>query len=93
MPETATLHLRITGRVQGVGYRFGMVAQAQPLGVRGWVRNRSDGSVEAMIQADPAALERLLAWAHQGPRNAHVQGVDVTPGSGEFSGFSAWPDA
>jgi len=93
MPEAVTFRLRITGRVQGVGYRISMVVQATELGVAGWVRNRMDGSVEAMVQGEAAVVERLLAWARQGPRHAQVQDVEVTPDSGEFAQFGAWPDA
>jgi len=62
----------IRGRVQGVGYRDAMIDAASAFGVRGWVRNRGDGSVEALIQGDDAAVERLLAWCRRGPPAARV---------------------
>lgn len=71
-------HLRIVGIVQGVSYRASFDAQARALGVSGWVRNRCDGSVEAMIRGDDAVLQQLLAWAHRGPAMARVDRVDVT---------------
>lgn len=64
--------LSIQGRVQGVGYRHWMVHAAQRLGVAGWVRNRGDGSVEAMVEGDIAAVEELLRACRRGPPAASV---------------------
>lgn len=71
-------HLRITGIVQGVGYRAAFEREARALGLTGWVRNRLDGSVEAVVCGKEDALDRIIAWAHQGPRMAHVRDVTVT---------------
>jgi acylphosphatase len=68
--------LVITGRVQGVGFRDWMVAQAQVLGVEGWVRNRRDGSIEAMVHGDTASVEELLRACRRGPRAAHVLSIE-----------------
>ncbi len=73
----ARAHLTIRGRVQGVWYRGAMQAEARRLGVSGWVRNRDDGSVEADVTGDRAAVEALIAWAHRGPSGARVAGVAV----------------
>jgi acylphosphatase len=73
-----TRHLNITGRVQGVGYRWAMAQQAEDLGLSGWVRNRHDGSVEAVLCGPPAAVQALIDWAHHGPPLARVQAVRVT---------------
>jgi len=80
-------HLVIHGRVQGVGYRYSMRAQAQVEGVTGWVRNRRDGTVEAMVAGEPAAVERMLAWARIGPAGGSVSQVVVEDGAGEFASF------
>jgi acylphosphatase len=82
-----TLHLVIHGRVQGVWFRESTRQEAERLGVRGWVRNRGDGTVEAMVQGDSAAVAALLAWTHHGPPLARVTRVEALPGEGEFSGF------
>lgn len=70
-------HLRITGRVQGVGYRASFAAQAQAMKLAGWVRNRQDGSVEAMVRGSPESLRDITEWAHRGPANAAVREVSV----------------
>lgn len=69
--------LRITGRVQGVYYRESMCREAERLNVNGWVRNRVDGSVEAVVDGAPEAVEAIIRWARRGPPAAHVQDVAV----------------
>lgn len=68
---------RIEGRVQGVGYRASAVRQAHLLGVRGWIRNVGDGSVEGMIQGTPDQIDRMLEWMRRGPPAASVSSVDT----------------
>lgn len=69
--------LRIAGRVQGVGFRDALCGEAARLGVRGWVRNRRDGTVEALADGSEAALAALIRWAHRGPPAARVESVTV----------------
>ncbi|GAA4332991.1 acylphosphatase [Pigmentiphaga soli] len=73
-PDTPleTVSVRVTGRVQGVGYRLSAVRRAHLIGVRGWVRNNDDGSVEAMIQGTPDQVDQMLEWMRQGPPKARV---------------------
>ncbi len=78
-PDVDARLLRIHGHVQGVGYRNALHAQARHLGVSGWVRNRSDGSVEALVAGPHAALDALLEWARRGPPAARVLRVDWLP--------------
>jgi acylphosphatase len=68
----------IRGIVQGVGFRYAMCQEAERLGVNGWVRNRRDGSVEAVALAEPGALDALQQWAARGPRGARVDAVETT---------------
>ena len=75
--QTVTRQLRIHGRVQGVYYRASMVAEATRLGLHGWVRNRADGSVEALAQGGAPAVQALVDWARRGPPQALVERVDV----------------
>ena len=84
------LRLRIFGVVQGVGYRWSMVEAARRLGVRGGVRNRRDGSVEAIVAGPQEALDEIIDWARQGPPSAAVTRVDVLTGEGNFESFEEW---
>jgi len=80
-------HLVITGLVQGVGYRYSMAMAARRLDVTGWVRNRRDGGVEAMIAGNAEAVAAMMAWARHGPSGAEVAHVAVELGTGEFADF------
>ena len=71
--------VRITGRVQGVWYRGWTMDQARELGLSGWVRNRRDGSVEAVFAGDEAAVEDMLARCREGPPAARVDDIAVVP--------------
>jgi acylphosphatase len=86
-----TKHLAISGRVQGVGFRFYMERKARELGVNGWVRNRRDGSVESVVQGSAQAVEAMIAWARQGPPSAVVAEVKISDGEGEFGQFEVRP--
>ena len=79
--------LRLHGRVQGVYYRESMCQKAAQLGVTGWVRNRRDGTVEAMIQGSEEAVQSMLAWACEGPQMAQVANMEEEPGSGDYTVF------
>ncbi len=77
MNEQVRAHVFISGRVQGVGYRFSTIEQADNLGVTGWVRNLPDGRVEAVFEGNQAAVEEMIRWCHRGPRAAAVKDVAV----------------
>ena len=87
--------LAITGRVQGVGYRDWAVATGQRLGLSGWVRNRTDGSVEALVVGEDEAVGRMVEACRRGPPLARVEAVDVEPVDLDVlpSGFTRLPTA
>ena len=93
MSERATVRLAIRGRVQGVGFRYSMHEEASRLGLAGWVRNRRDGSVEAVVQGPAEAVEAMRRWAAHGPPAAHVSSVEAAPAEGDFAGFEMRPTA
>lgn len=81
--------VRVSGRVQGVGFRWSARSEAEGLGVLGWVRNRPDGGVEAHVQGTADAVERMLAWMRHGPVGARVDEVEIADavaldGAGSF---------
>lgn len=82
-----TLRLVIHGHVQGVFFRDSMHREAQRLGVAGWVRNRSDGSVEAAVQGEPADVEAIVRWTRRGPDRAQVERVELKPDDGSYTNF------
>jgi acylphosphatase len=73
---TTIVKLRIEGRVQGVGYRFWLSREARRNGLSGWVRNRGDGSVEALLKGDDASVDAVIAACRRGPRMAMVERID-----------------
>ena len=80
---TDRVHIYITGRVQGVGFRYSTHDRATTLGLNGWVRNLPDGRVEAELEGPKPVIEQMLAWCEIGPRFAKVTRVDATWESGE----------
>ena len=74
-----TFRLKITGRVQGVGYRLWATRMAANLGLRGWVRNRSDGSVEALVTGASRDIATMVEASRKGPIGAHVSEVAAVP--------------
>lgn len=92
MAPEKTLRLKITGQVQGVGYRIWATRVAAGLGLRGWVRNRSDGSVEALATGAPDAVGALIEACRRGPFGARVAAVTVSDAEDDGSrGFTALP--
>lgn len=89
MPTTK--HLNIAGRVQGVGFRFYFERTARQYGVGGWVRNRRDGNVEAVVHGEDSAVAAVIEWARRGPRNAMVDNVTVAEAEGTFDDFQVRP--
>jgi acylphosphatase len=86
-------HLQISGRVQGVGFRYSMQQEAARLGLTGWVRNRRDGRVEALVQGSDDSVAALLAWARRGPAGAKVAELQVASAQPQpsLAGFEQLP--
>ena len=89
------VQLRITGVVQGVAFRMYTEQTAISLGLTGWVRNRFDGSVEAVAEGTEEKLRDFIEWCHKGPPAARVASVEknYSEATGEFAGFSILPTA
>lgn len=86
-----TRRLLINGRVQGVGFRYSMERKARGVGVTGWVRNRRDGGVEALVQGSEEAVKAITEWARHGPAGALVMDLQESEGTGDFSSFETRP--
>lgn len=71
------LHVYISGRVQGVNYRYSAMQQGQKLGLKGWVKNLHDGRVEALFEGEDYLVDKMLSWCYQGPPMAYVTNVEV----------------
>jgi acylphosphatase len=86
--EVERKHVTVYGFVQGVGFRYAVEQAARTRRVAGWVRNRPDGTVEAVFEGDPADVEALVELCRRGPRGAEVERVDVESESPEgLAGF------
>jgi acylphosphatase len=83
------VHVWVSGRVQGVYFRYATRDAAIRYGVSGWVRNLPDGRVEAVFEGEPGMVEQIVGFCHRGPDHARVDGVDMVEEefSGEFQGF------
>ena len=71
------MHVLVSGRVQGIGFRWATLERARSRGVAGWVRNRPEGDVEAAFEGAPDAVDALVAWVRRGPSGARVDDVTV----------------
>jgi acylphosphatase len=91
MTERLTRRVVARGRVQGVWFRESMRREAERLGIHGWVRNRLDGSVEAVVQGSPEAVDAIVAWARRGPEAADVKSLEVSEAHGGFERFEKRP--
>lgn len=87
--DNIRMHLIIEGRVQGVWFRESTRQEAASLNLTGWVRNRSDGTVEALIEGPEDEVERLVSWCWKGPPAARVTGIrhEQETSQGEFDSF------
>ena len=91
MNEPVTRRLKIRGRVQGVFFRESMRIEAERLHVAGWVCNRRDGTVEAVVHGTTEAVEAITRWARRGPLDADVAAVEVLEAEGTFEHFEKRP--
>lgn len=82
--------VRVRGRVQGVGYRHACVLRARQLGLTGWVRNRMDDSVEAMLQGPPEVVTGMCEWMEDGVESALVERMEVSEVDAPFPRFDAF---
>jgi acylphosphatase len=90
MPRVIRRRLIVHGRVQGVGFRWAIARAAESRGVAGWVTNRADGTVEAVLEGEPEAVESVVRVSREGPRGAQVERVEVAEEEPEaLSGFTA----
>lgn len=80
-------NLIIYGVVQGVGFRYQMVDAAKEIGLKGWVKNRQDRTVEAMVMGTDEQVEHIIDWAMKGPPGSRVDKVEVSEGVGQFNDF------
>ena len=78
MTDTICRRVLVHGRVQGVFFRDSVRNEAEQAGVAGWVRNRSDGTVQVVLEGAPDAVERVIAFCREGPERAEVRDVDVS---------------
>jgi acylphosphatase len=96
MSVAVTRQIRVSGRVQGVGFRASLRHEARKARIAGWVRNRTDGTVEALLHGAPGAVEALIAWARRGPPGACVTAlvaVDGDPHDAPAGSFELRPSA
>ena len=87
--DTLTVNRKITGKVQGVGFRYFVLRQAQELGINGWVSNKPNGDVEALAQGEKEGLDHFIAKVKQGPAFSSVEDVSLNWGNEaeQYSGF------
>lgn len=93
MMPVARAHVYVSGRVQGVGFRYSTYHQAIRLNLGGWVRNLDDGRVEAVFEGEADAVREMIAWCREGPPGARVGRVEVEwePAAGGFRDFGIEP--
>src|SRR5437868_5870374 len=95
MADEARLHMRLSGRVQGVGFRYATADEARRRHLAGWVRNLDSGGVEAVFEGPRLAIEGMLRWCQDGPPGAYVRDVHVSWDEPleNLHQFEIWPTA
>lgn len=93
MAGATTLRLLIRGRVQGVGFRYAFADEARARKLRGWVRNRRDGCVEAIVAGPAADIDAIVDWSRRGPAAAQVTEIETAAAEGDFANFEVAPTA
>lgn len=90
MAELVRAHVVISGKVQGVFFRMETLEEARKTGVSGWVKNKQDGTVEAVFEGEKALVDSVIQWCRQGPPVSRVDNVDIEwePYTGKFTDFS-----
>ncbi len=90
MTEPVRAHVIISGRVQGVFFRMETLEEAKRTGVSGWVKNKQDGTVEAVFEGEKALVDSVIQWCRKGPPASKVKDITVAwePYRGEFKGFN-----
>jgi acylphosphatase len=90
LDDLVRLEAVVRGRVQGVGFRYYVVREARRLGLSGWVANEHDGSVRAVVEGAPEAIDRIEHLLRTGPPGSIIEGVSLVrmPGTGRFDGFA-----
>lgn len=89
-----TIRLRVAGRVQGVGYRDFVHGEAEARGLAGWVRNRRDGTVEAVVSGAAESIDEFIAACWRGPPSSRVADIQIEPADADFpAGFAIRPTA
>jgi acylphosphatase len=93
MKTDKRLHARVTGRVQGVGFRYFVMTSANHLGLNGWVRNRRDGSVEVVAEGEVDLIKKLIQVLERGSNSSIISkvNVEIQDTSGEFKSFNSRP--
>jgi acylphosphatase len=86
-PARIACRVVISGRVQGVGFRYALADEARMRKLGGWVRNRRDGTVEALLAGPEAEVDAAIIWARHGPPGARVTSVEVEPATSELTDF------
>lgn len=89
MKDKSRVHIFVSGRVQGVSFRYYTAQKAEELGLKGWVRNTEDGELEAVFEGKQDKIKEIISWMRKGPPSAKIDNINIKEeqNRGEFSNF------